>query len=208
MSETAHKDAQNSAHKLRARACALFVRAFGALLLCAPFSGCTTMDRAVAVVPWFTTMRDQISLRPFEAAFEGDTTVRFMPPEGSMPTNGREDSLDLFGPGLRLVDAMRNPAMADSAGLARGRVIFNTYCAVCHGTAARGDGTVAGKLGFAPDLTQDMTRQRSDGYLYGIIRHGRGLMPRYGDKIRDPGDRWLVVSYVRSLQGQAQGAGQ
>jgi hypothetical protein len=26
-------------------------------------------------------------------------------------------------------------------------------------------------------------------------------MPRYGDKIRDPNDRWNVVNYVRHLQG-------
>lgn len=187
---------------------AFFARVVGTLALALSATACTTVDRAVGKVPWFTTMRDQISLRPFEAAFEGDSTPRFLPPDGAMPTTGREDSLDLFGPGLRLVDAMRNPAPADSAGLARGSIIYHTYCAVCHGTAGRGDGSVAGKLGYAPDLTLDMTRQRSDGYLYAIIRHGRGLMPRYGDKIRDPGDRWLVVSYVRSLQGQAPGAGQ
>ncbi len=50
-----------------------------------------------------------------------------------------------------------------------------------------------------------MTRQRSDGYIYAVIRHGRGVMPRYGDKIRDPMDRWRVVRYVRQLQ---QGGGQ
>ena len=159
-------------------------------------SGCTTLDRAVGSVPWFTTMRDQPAVRPFEGP------ERFTPPEGSIPTTGIPDSLDIYDPaGLRIVDATRNPVTRDSASLARGGKIFATYCAVCHGTQGRGDGTVAGRFGYVPDLTQDMTKQRSDGYIYAIIRHGRGIMPRYGDKIRDAHDRWNVVNYVRQLQG-------
>ena len=36
---------------------------------------------------------------------------------------------------------------------------------------------------------------------------GRGLMPRYGDKIKGT-DRWDVVNYVRTLQLQARGGAQ
>jgi mono/diheme cytochrome c family protein len=178
----------------------------GALGLLPLLTGCTTLDRAVAKVPWFTTMRDQVAVRPFERV-PGDTGAApyFLPPEGSVPVTGREDSLDLFTPeGLRVVDAMANPIPVGDRdyAVARGRRIYDTYCAVCHGVQGKGDGTVAGKLGYVPDLTQDMTVQRSDGYLYAIVRHGRGVMPRYGDRIRDVGDRWRVVTYVRHLQGR------
>jgi mono/diheme cytochrome c family protein len=164
---------------------------------------CTTVDRAIGAVPWFTTMRDQAGVRPFEA-LPGDTSRshRFLPPEGSVPTTGIEDSLDIYGAGLRVVDAMRNPVVPDDSALARGRRIYNTYCAVCHGVLGRGNGTVAGRMGYVPDLTQEMTVQRSDGYLYALLRHGRGIMPRYGEKIRDPAERWSVVHYVRRLQGR------
>ena len=175
--------------------------AWASLMLAA--AGCTTLDRAVGAVPWFTTMRDQVAVRPFEA-IPGDSSKspRFLPPEGSIPVNGREDSLDIYSPaGLKAVDAKLNPVARDTASLARGGKIYTTYCAVCHGVQGMGDGTVSGRLGYVPNLTLDMTRQRSDGYLYAMLRHGRGLMPRYGDKIRDPRDRWNVVNYVRSLQG-------
>jgi len=169
-------------------------------------AGCTTLDRAIGKVPWFTTMRDQISVRPFEPV-PGDTAKApyFLPPEGSVPVTGREDSLDLFTPeGLRVVDAMANPIPVNDRdyAVARGRRIFDTYCMVCHGTEGKGNGPVAGKMGYVPDLTQDMTVQRSDGYIYAIIRHGRGVMPHYGDRIRDVTDRWRVVTYVRHLQGR------
>ena len=43
----------------------------------------------------------------------------------------------------------------------------------------------------------------TDGYLYSIIRYGRGLMPKYGDKLPDQADRWAIVNHVRGLQAAA-----
>jgi len=171
-------------------------------VLAVTLSGCTTLDRAIGKVSWFTTMRDQVAVRPFEPVIGPDTAKapRFTPPDGSIPVWGHEDSLDIYGAGLRAVDAMVNPVPADSASLARGDKIYHTYCTVCHGPQGRGNGPVAGRFGYVPDLTQDMTKQRSDGYIYAVMRHGRGIMPRYGDRIRDPRDRWNVINYVRSLQ--------
>jgi hypothetical protein len=44
-----------------------------------------------------------------------------------------------------------------------------------------------------------MTKARTDGYIFGMIRNGRGLMPPY-NRIEEM-DRWDVVNYVRALQG-------
>ena len=187
---------------------AALIRASVRLCVCASLlTGCTTLDRAVGTVPWFTTMRDQPSVRPFEGP--ADPTAHqpyFLPPEGSIPVTGREDSLDIYSPaGLKVVDGLRNPVhTTDTLELVRGARIFRTYCAVCHGPEGKGNGPVSGKFGYVPDLTQDMTKARSDGYIYAILRHGRGLMPRYGDRIRDQHDRWLVVNHVRRLQGMGQ----
>lgn len=163
-------------------------------------SGCTTLDRAIGTIPIFTTMRDQVAVRPFEGPLDSAGAPRFLPPAGSVPTTGREDSLDLYTRDLREV---RNPVPPSVEGLYRGRQLYDTYCTVCHGPAGAGDGPVAPKLfGIVPALTTDMAKARADGYLYAIIRHGRGAMPAYGDRIRDRTERWLVVNYVRSLQGQ------
>lgn len=159
-------------------------------------AGCTTLDNAVGKVPWFTTMRDQIVARPFEAP-AGAATPRSAPP-GSVPLWGREDSLDI----LTDLSEVSNPVSPNEASLARGRLVYDTYCLVCHGAQGGGDGPVAGKLGYVPPLVTDMTKQRSDGYIYAMIKQGRGLMPRYGDKMRGA-DRWHVVNYVRQLQGAA-----
>jgi hypothetical protein len=159
-----------------------------ALALALAAGACTTMDKAVGSVPWFTTMRDQPSVRPFE--------MPRTPPAGSVPTTGREDSLDLL---LDLKDVV-NPLPVTWESQRRGRQVFEQYCIVCHGPAGHGDGTVVPKFVPPPDLTLPPSQQRSDGYLYAMIRQGRGIMPRYGDKVRGS-DRWAVVNYLRQLQG-------
>jgi mono/diheme cytochrome c family protein len=151
--------------------------------------GCTALDNAIGRVPWFTTMSRQVTVRPFEAPPR-------LPPEGSVPTIGREDSLDISTDLKNVV----NPVPRSAAALERGEILYNTYCIVCHGPAGHSDGTVVPKFVPPPDLTQDATKARSDGYIYAMIKQGRGIMPKYGDKIRGA-DRWHVVNYVRKLQG-------
>ena len=49
------------------------------------------------------------------------------------------------------------------------------------------------------NLATDVTKARTDGYIFGMIRNGRGLMPPY-NRIEEL-DRWDVVNYLRALQG-------
>ena len=59
-------------------------------------------------------------------------------------------------------------------------------------------------------LVSDTAARYSDGVLYGVVANamamGRGLMPRYGDKVRGV-ERWDLVNYVRTLQALARGGG-
>lgn len=164
------------------------VLAAAAALIGLATSGCTALDNAIARISWFTTMSDQVVVRPFE--------LPRTPPPGSVPITGREDSLDLLTGLTNLV----NPVLRIEASVERGRMLFDTYCIVCHGPAGHADGTVVPKFVPPPDLTVDASKQRSDGYIYAMIKQGRGIMPKYGDKIRGL-DRWNVVNYVRKLQG-------
>ncbi len=55
---------------------------------------------------------------------------------------------------------------------------------------------------LSQSLLVEPVLSRTDGYRYGMIRVGRGLMPSYGHQITHF-DRWHVVNYVRSLQAAA-----
>ncbi len=46
----------------------------------------------------------------------------------------------------------------------------------------------------------DITRNRTDGYIFGMIRNGGVFMPTY-NRIEEM-DRWDVVNYVRALAGE------
>lgn len=114
-------------------------------------------------------------------------------------------------PGTSPYDALQNPVPADQASLARGQMLFERSCAICHGPA--GDvmkSPILEKLQLmqAYNLLTGNARNYPDGYIYGMIRQGRGVMPSYGHQIAHY-DRWHIVNYVRSLQngGAAPAAG-
>ena len=89
------------------------------------------------------------------------------------------------------------PRTAES--LDRGQELFGIYCYPCHGKTGQGDGPAAEKFIQPPSLTAEQAKRYSDGYLYTMVRYGRGIMPMYGDKVRGH-DRWHIVNYIRSLQ--------
>ena len=72
-----------------------------------------------------------------------------------------------------------NPTAPDQRSLNNGRINFQINCAVCHGPLGHGDGP-ATRFGMAGiSLVTDITKGRTDGYIFGMIRNGRGLMPTY-----------------------------
>ncbi len=160
-------------------------------------AGCTDIEDAMASVDILNFMRESPAFDPYESPR--------MPPERSVPVEGpgeaREPPVENTDAALRAWgDTMTNPLPTNDAVLTRGAEAYQTYCAVCHGVGGEGDGPLVGtgKLPFATNLMLPTTVERSDGYLYGIIRVGRGLMPSY--RRIPPSQRWAVVTYLRYLQ--------
>lgn len=100
---------------------------------------------------------------------------------------------------------LKNTLSATPENLARGKALFLTNCAPCHGESGLGNGPVAHLLKDQPkNLVTGQSKDLPDGYLYGVIRNGILLMPSYADAMSSS-ERWQVVLFVRSLQ---QGAAQ
>lgn len=151
-------------------------------------------DDLLHLVPWFDAMIKQPTVFPYARADVPRNTV-----PGTVPiTGGEADWSAEWGVlNLATADKLVNPLAGQPASPV-GDSLFHTYCAVCHGQAGAGDGRVGMQLG-APSLLTDRAKAYSDGYLYSIIRYGRGVMPKYGDKVHAP-RRWEIVNYVRQLQ--------
>lgn len=170
-----------------------------ALSACTDWAG-YDLDRASGAVPAFSTMREDVTPDPYQMVREPvPGTVPTTHPLGDVPATYTQAQLDSIAPTLA------NPVPASAQVLARGKLQYDRNCAVCHGAAGDGLGTVIdaqNKFPYAPALNAAATAGRSDGYLYAVIDVGRGLMPPYGSRITHL-DRWAVVHYVRQLQGPA-----
>ena len=174
---------------------------FAALVV---FSGCD----------WFTTFTDQPRQEPWEQQWSDTITWLGVRPESIPPRGNPQFSVPIYGtsvaafvvstqptPGaLDSLALLPNPTPVSDSSLANGRRHYQINCAVCHGAGGAGDGPVTTFGLPAPSLLTDITKNRSDGYIYGIIRNGRGLMPTY-NRVEDM-DRWDVVNYLRGLQGR------
>jgi mono/diheme cytochrome c family protein len=181
-------------------------------------AGCTPMDNLIVSV-FGRSMRDQNSILPYQnprGPVEG--TVSFA--SGNFPTSpgaigyeGAEGTAmpEPITPLMVLmataepqsypqVTGLQNPIASDAASLARGEELYLRACAPCHGGGGAGDGTVTAAGIPRWTLLSPEARGYSDGYLYSIIRVGRGAMPAYGHQLAHF-DRWHVVNYVRQLQG-------
>jgi mono/diheme cytochrome c family protein len=154
---------------------------------------------------WFTDFKDQPKIEPWESA--GDSVPPRGNPQNSVPVQGTLVAGFLVSrqglPGT--IDSMAtlaNPIAADARSLENGRKLYQINCTVCHGATGQGNGGAVryGMAGIA--LVNDRVRGLSDGYIWGMIRNGRGLMPSY-NRIEEI-ERWDVVNYVRGLQGRYQ----
>jgi mono/diheme cytochrome c family protein len=120
-----------------------------------------------------------------------------MPVSGTVERNFEAyhyaDDMELAGKELK------NPLKPTLAVLNRGKHIYETYCIVCHGPAADGNGYIVPKYPRPPTLHSEKVRNWPDGNIYHVVTMGQNLMPSYASQI-SPGDRWATIHYVRVLQ--------
>ena len=96
---------------------------------------------------------------------------------------------------------LRNPFPPSPAVLTRGREVYTTFCAVCHGEQGAGDGPVIQTRKFPnpPSYTDVRLLAMPDGQIFHVITRGTELMPSYAGQIA-PEDRWKVIHHIRRLQ--------
>lgn len=96
---------------------------------------------------------------------------------------------------------LRNPHSGTPHELEKGKALYETYCAVCHGLQGKGDGPIASKIPPPPAYRSERVRGFAPGRIFHVITMGSNKMPSYAVQLA-PDDRWLVVTYVRAvLQG-------
>ena len=165
------------------------------------------MTAGLSGCEWFTDFKRQPHVVTWESWRADSLGVRGAP-QGSVPLDGSAVPgwMVSYAPTMATIDSMSgivNPVAVTEASLANGRKYFEINCAVCHGSNADGvtPNTRYGIISIP--LTGQITKARTDGYIFGMIRNGRNTMPTY-NRIEER-DRWDVVNYVRALQGLVTG---
>lgn len=111
-----------------------------------------------------------------------------------------------------------NPTGYDSAGAmlkfsaalnskdsAEGGRLFNIYCAVCHGSGGKGNGTIVEnpqlKNPFPPPPSYyaDNILALPEGKMYHSVHYGKNLMGAYSRALNHD-QVWQVIYYVKSMQ--------
>ena len=102
-------------------------------------------------------------------------------------------------------EILKNPLKPTAENLAKGQVLFNRFCAICHGKDGKGfetaDKNTLYKKKLYPippaNLNTPTVRAYPDGEIFHVITMGSAIMGAHGSQIK-PADRWRIVMYVKN----------
>ena len=123
-------------------------------------------------------------------------------PRDFTPFNYTIDEESRIKAGVELI----NPESATAETLLRGKTVYTTFCADCHGDTGAGDGILysSGLYPMQPRLLTGKDADKlKDGEIFHSITLGFGSMGAHGSQIRTD-DRWKIVLYIRQLQAEQQ----
>jgi len=147
--------------------------------------------------PWDTDMADAVYKRAF--SWEMATL-----PENVVSVNHARL------PGNRYAPATASMMIPEGTDVDEGQILFDNYCVACHGVDGKGkapvtDNTSGTRYPIPPPVlagTGNVTKLRSDGYLFFTIRDGSAIMPGYGYAMMDD-DVWDLIAYMRTMDSTA-----
>jgi len=161
-----------------------------AALVAVALSGCDVLD------PMMVQQKVK-TYRPSD--FHADGIPMRPPPAGAV---AREDLLPpevATGLGADDRPLPRSPLPVTRQTLDLGRKRYEIVCAVCHGLLGDGDSVVAKNMSLKPPPSLHLKAGNADGYYYGVITRGFGVMSSYATHLSVE-ERWAVVAYLRALQ--------
>ncbi len=95
-------------------------------------------------------------------------------------------------------DSLHSTMKPTKENLAKGKYLYNMYCAVCHGTKGDGQGVLVKREKFL-GVPNYKDRAITEGSIYHVIMYGRNMMGSHASQLTQK-ERWQVVRYVEQLR--------
>lgn len=125
-----------------------------------------------------------------------------LPPANTVPRGWMPYSLENTPEGKELARLLVSPldSLQSEANLLKGAKLYNIYCAICHGPAGKGQGTLVKreKILGVPSYG-DAARNISVGTTFHTIQYGLNSMGSYASQMNTE-EMWQVSEYVMKLK--------
>jgi hypothetical protein len=126
-----------------------------------------------------------------------------VPVNGSVPYYYEDTEEERIRATNEIID---NPFPITEEGLEKAKILYETFCGICHGEKGDGGGyLVRDDGGVYPaqpaNFLTDEFVSASNGRYYHSIMYGKNVMGGYKDKLSYE-ERWQVIHYIRSLQAK------
>lgn len=137
-----------------------------------------------------------------EVYFLPEGTAALVPAENTIARGTVPYELENTPAGKEASRALVSPldSLASEMNLARGKELYDIYCAICHGANGNGQGTLVKreKILGVPSYA-DAARNINVGSTYHVIYYGLNSMGSYAGQL-DYTERWQVSEYVMKLK--------
>ncbi len=95
-------------------------------------------------------------------------------------------------------DSLRSPIELTAKNLAKGKDLYNIFCAICHGDKGDGQGPLVINEKYL-GVPSYKDREITQGSTFHVIMYGRNMMGSHASQLNNT-ERWQVVQYVESLR--------
>ena len=90
-----------------------------------------------------------------------------------------------------------DPATVD---MEKAKVLFNTYCAICHGENGDGQGNLVKREKFL-GVPNYRDREITEGSIFHVETYGLNAMGSHANQL-SANERWLIAAYVMKLKSE------
>ena len=94
----------------------------------------------------------------------------------------------------------KSPLDSTQVDMEKAKVLFNTYCAVCHGEKGDGKGNLVKREKFL-GVPNYKDRELTEGSIFHVVTYGLNAMGSHANQL-SANERWLVASYVMKLKSE------